>query len=131
METEDLRREAKQLLHQAGIGENRPYHIKHASVTCLKEKGASLDDITNFCRHKMSSTVYMELYMSQEFGKARSEKLEAAMLDEKEEERLEERKDQKAQECEKKCEEGGRETFILAEERKRKDSTSTCPHTSG
>jgi site-specific recombinase XerD len=59
---------AKQLLHQAGIDETRPYHIKHAAVTWLSQHGVAPDWIVRFLRHKQSSTVYVDYYLSEDMG---------------------------------------------------------------
>jgi site-specific recombinase XerD len=95
MSTEQIRQAAKDLLQEAQIQDHRPYHIKHATVTCLKKRGVSADQLTKLCRHKMSSSVTMEYYMSDDMGAACSKRLEAAMLENEKDQNL----DDQDEEC--------------------------------
>jgi integrase len=68
MKRSDLGETAKKLLQQAGIDETRPYHIKHAAVTWLSKQKTPPDWIVRFLRHKQSSTVYVDYYLSEDMG---------------------------------------------------------------
>jgi hypothetical protein len=64
-----IRAAAVLILHQAGIRENRPYHIKHAVLTCLHESGTSAKDIAAFARHRLESMAAYHHYISYDAGK--------------------------------------------------------------
>jgi site-specific recombinase XerD len=64
-----VRGAAMQILHQAGINETKPYHIKHAVLTCLHESGASARDIAAFARHRFESMAAYQHYISYDAGK--------------------------------------------------------------
>jgi integrase len=64
-----LRAAAVRMLQAAGINENRPYHIKHAVLTCLHECGASARDIAAFARHRFESMAAYHHYISYDAGK--------------------------------------------------------------
>jgi integrase len=64
-----LRLAAVQVLQEAGINESRPYHIKHAVLTCLHESGASAKDIAAFARHRFESMAAYHHYISYDAGK--------------------------------------------------------------
>jgi integrase len=64
-----VRLAAMRILHQAGINESRPYHIKHAVLTCLHEGGASAKDIAAFARHRFESMAAYQHYISYDGGK--------------------------------------------------------------
>jgi integrase len=64
-----LRAAAVLILRQAGIRENRPYHIKHAILTCLHESGTSAKDIAAFARHRLESMAAYHHYISYDAGK--------------------------------------------------------------
>jgi site-specific recombinase XerD len=68
MTTPQLRQAAKELMQDAGISDDRPYHIKHATITWLKKNGASADEIRRLARHVPGSTVYLENYLSEDMG---------------------------------------------------------------
>jgi integrase len=64
-----MRLAAARVLQQAGIEENRPYHIKHAVLTCLHESGCSAKDIAAFARHRFESMAAYHHYISYDGGK--------------------------------------------------------------
>jgi integrase len=64
-----MRTAAVRILQQAGIEENRPYHIKHAVLTCLHESGTSAKDIAAFARHRFDSMAAYHHYISYDGGK--------------------------------------------------------------
>jgi site-specific recombinase XerD len=66
---DELRGVAAQVLKEAGIEENRPYHIKHAVMTCLDESGVSAKDIAAFARHRFESMAQYKHYVSYDGGK--------------------------------------------------------------
>jgi integrase len=72
---DELRGEAKKILVAAGIKDNRPYHIKHAVLTCLHENGASAKDIAAFARHRFESMAAYQHYVSYDGGRASVQKL--------------------------------------------------------
>jgi site-specific recombinase XerD len=76
-----LRQAALHLLQDAGIADNKPYHIKHATITWLKKKGISADEIRRLARHAPTSTVYLENYLSEDMGIACNEMIEKTMWD--------------------------------------------------
>jgi integrase len=80
MTTNEIREAAKQLLHQAGISEPRPYHIKHAAVTWLSKQGVPADWIVRFLRHRPSSTVYVDYYLSEDMGAMCNRTIERTVL---------------------------------------------------
>jgi hypothetical protein len=65
----ELRTAVRSVLQDAGICENRPYHIKHATMTSLNEKGASANELANFARHKHGSMIAYQNYISNDGGK--------------------------------------------------------------
>jgi site-specific recombinase XerD len=76
-----IRQAALHLMQDAGIQDHRPYHIKHASVTWLKKKGATAGEIRRLCRHEPGSTVWMENYLSEDMGVACNRLIERAICD--------------------------------------------------
>jgi site-specific recombinase XerD len=74
-----LRAQVKSLLSDAGIQERSPYHIKHATLTCLHQKGASADDLRRMARHDSSSTAYTDFYLEDDLGASCSRMIESAM----------------------------------------------------
>jgi hypothetical protein len=81
MTTEQLREGALHLMQDAGIRDDRPYHMKHASVTWLKKQGASAGEIRRLCRHEPGSTVWMENYLSEDMGVQCNKLIEQALED--------------------------------------------------
>jgi site-specific recombinase XerD len=71
---------AKQLLQDAGIDDDRPYHIKHAAVTWLSKQKTPPDWIVRFLRHKQSSTVYVDYYLSNDMGATCTKTIEQTVL---------------------------------------------------
>jgi hypothetical protein len=65
----ELRAAVRSVLQDAGICENRPYYIKHATMTSLNEKGASANELANFARHKHGSMIAYQNYISNDGGK--------------------------------------------------------------
>jgi site-specific recombinase XerD len=72
---DDLRSSVRSILRAAGIDDNRPYHIKHAALTSLNERGASANELANFARHKHGSMVAYQNYVSNDGGKRSVERL--------------------------------------------------------
>jgi integrase len=64
-----VRAAAVQVLQLAGINEKKPYHIKHAVLTCLHESGVSAKDIAAFARHRFESMAAYYHYISYDAGK--------------------------------------------------------------
>jgi hypothetical protein len=83
MTVAEIRDAAKQLLQQAGIEENRPYHLKHAAITWLRKQRISSDDIVRFGRYAPGSTTYLDFYLSEDFGKTCGETMERTAFNEK------------------------------------------------
>jgi site-specific recombinase XerD len=65
----EIRESATRILLEAGIKETRPYHIKHAVMTCLDENGVSAKDIAAFARHRFESMTAYKHYVSYDGGK--------------------------------------------------------------
>jgi integrase len=66
MSVVEMRDAAKRLLQEAGIDDPKPYHIKHAAVTWLSSQKIPPAWIVRFLRHKQSSTVYFDHYLSED-----------------------------------------------------------------
>jgi hypothetical protein len=64
----EIRHAAQRLLLAAGIRDTRPYHIKHATISWLYKQHVPSDQIIRFIRHALSSTTYMEYYLSDDLG---------------------------------------------------------------
>jgi hypothetical protein len=62
-------------LSAAGINDKRPYHIKHAVLTCVDEEGASMKDIAAFARHRFQSMAAYQHYISYDGGKNSVQKI--------------------------------------------------------
>jgi integrase len=71
----EMRLAATRVMKAAGISDNRPYHIKHAVLTCLDSEGASRRDIAAFARHRPESMAAYKHYISYDGGKASVQKL--------------------------------------------------------
>jgi integrase len=69
MSYNDVRVAAVGVLQAAGISDRRPYHIKHAVLTCLDEAGASAKEIASFARHSFDSMSAYKHYVSYDGGK--------------------------------------------------------------
>jgi hypothetical protein len=65
----ELRSAVRSVLQDAGIRESRPYHIKHATMTSLNQKGAPANELANFARHKHGSMIAYQNYVSNDGGK--------------------------------------------------------------
>jgi hypothetical protein len=76
----EIREAAKQLMQQAGIDDNRPYHIKHAAITWLKKQRTAPDTIVRFSRHAPASSTYMDYYLSEDFGATCSQIIERTAI---------------------------------------------------
>jgi integrase len=72
---DELRSAAVRVLAAAGINEKRPYHIKHAVLTCLDEEGASMKDIAAFARHRFQSMAAYQHYISYDGGRKSVERI--------------------------------------------------------
>jgi site-specific recombinase XerD len=75
MSYDEVRRAAANVLQRAGINDKRPYHIKHAVLTCLNENGASAKDIAAFARHRYESMTLYKHYISYDGGKSSVQRL--------------------------------------------------------
>jgi hypothetical protein len=71
----ELRQAALRIMMAAGIKDKRPYHIKHAVLTCLDAAGATMKDIAAFARHKFGSMAAFQHYISYDGGKKSVERL--------------------------------------------------------
>jgi site-specific recombinase XerD len=71
----EIRAAAVRVLAAAGIQEKRPYHIKHAVLTCLDKNGASAKDIASFARHRFGSMSAYQHYVSYDGGASSVKKL--------------------------------------------------------
>jgi site-specific recombinase XerD len=71
----DLRQAAARVMKAAGVRDNRPYHIKHAVLTCLNQAGASMKEIAAFARHRFGSMAAYEHYISYDGGKGAVQRL--------------------------------------------------------
>jgi hypothetical protein len=67
---DEVRKAAVNVLARAGINEHRPYHIKHAVLTCLDQRGMSAKDIAAFARHNFGSMSAYKHYISYDGGRA-------------------------------------------------------------
>jgi hypothetical protein len=79
MKPEHLRAQVKRLLADAGIQESSPYHLKHATMTCLYKKGASADHLRRLARHTHSSNAYTDFYLDEDMGASCSRMIESVM----------------------------------------------------
>jgi hypothetical protein len=67
-------------MRDAGINDNKPYHIKHATISWLHKQGVSTDQIVRFIRHALGSTTYLQYYLSEDLGEACTRLMERTAL---------------------------------------------------
>jgi hypothetical protein len=68
MSYNEIRHAAQLLLLAAGIRDRRPYHIKHATISWLYKQHVPSEQIIRFIRHALSSTTFLEYYLSDDLG---------------------------------------------------------------
>jgi hypothetical protein len=73
MSYNEVREAAKSVLLAAGIND-RPYHIKHASLTFLAQQKVPNEEVTAFARHSYGSMSSRAFYTSWDDGKALASK---------------------------------------------------------
>jgi site-specific recombinase XerD len=76
----EIRQAAQRLLLAAGIRDRRPYHIKHATISWLYKQHVPADQIIRFIRHALSSTTYMEYYLSDDLGERCTDVIESTAM---------------------------------------------------
>jgi hypothetical protein len=76
----EIRQSVRHLMRDAGIIDNRPYHIKHATISWLHKQNVPTDQIFRFIRHAMGSTTYLEYYLSEDLGAACTQVIEKTAL---------------------------------------------------
>jgi hypothetical protein len=63
MSYRNVRQECIDSMQAAGIGDAKPHHLKHAAITELRRRAATMEEIVNYARHKHGTYTWANNYL--------------------------------------------------------------------